>query len=182
MNDRSVNPPAANRLVDEAALIEGLKSGDDAAAETFVREHAARMHAVARRLLGNDDDAADAVQDAFISAFRAIGDFEGGSKLSTWLHRITVNAALMKLRKSQRRGEVSIESLLPAYHDDGHRASNEGGWNTPPEQALEQSELQQVVRRQIHQLPEDYRNVCCVTSNSLTRTRRRRSCKLNRAS
>ena len=64
------------------------------------------MLAVARRLLRSDDDAADAVQEAFVSAFRAINSFEGGARLSTWLHRIVVNAALMKLRTRARRPEV----------------------------------------------------------------------------
>ena len=79
------------------------------------------MLAVARRLLRSDDDAADAVQEAFISAFRAIGNFEGGAKLSTWLHRIVVNASLMRLRKRTRRPEVSIDELLPKFVD-GRRA------------------------------------------------------------
>src|SRR5277367_5727871 len=79
-------------------LVQRLRSGNDAAYETLVRDYGGRMLATARRLLPRPDDSADAVQDAFISVFRSIQQFEGHCKLSTWLHRITVNACLMRLR------------------------------------------------------------------------------------
>src|SRR5689334_15654976 len=76
---------------DDAVLLAGLRGGDHAAFETIIHRHAPRMLAVARRMLGNDDDANDVLQDAFISAFKACATFEGGSQISTWLHRIVVN-------------------------------------------------------------------------------------------
>jgi len=100
----------------ESDLVARLRAGDEAAYAELVRTQGGRMFAVARRLLRSDDDAADAVQEAFVSAFRAIASFEGGARLSTWLHRIVVNAALMKLRTRARRPEVSIEELLPRRH------------------------------------------------------------------
>jgi RNA polymerase sigma-70 factor (ECF subfamily) len=106
----------------EADLVARLRAGSDAAYEELVRAQGARLLAVARRLLRSEEDARDAVQDAFISAFRAIDRFEGGSRLSTWLHRIVVNAALMKLRSQQRKPETSIEDLLPRFLEDGHFA------------------------------------------------------------
>ncbi len=93
----------------EDGLLERLRSGDDAAFEQLVREHGGRMLAVARRFLRQEEDARDAVQDAFLSAYRALEDFEGNARLSTWLHRIVVNAALMKLRTRRRKPERSIE-------------------------------------------------------------------------
>src|SRR2546427_13153248 len=75
-------------------LLRGLRRGDDAAFAILVHQHAGRMLGTARRLLRSEDDARDAVQEAFVSATRSIGNFTGGSKLSTWLHRIVVNAAL----------------------------------------------------------------------------------------
>src|SRR5271156_5341475 len=78
-------------------LVQRLRSGNDAAYETLVRDYGGRMLATARRLLPRPDDSADAVQDAFISAFQSLHQFEGSCKLSTWLHRITVNACLMRL-------------------------------------------------------------------------------------
>src|SRR5262249_8477547 len=75
----------------EADLVIGLRVGDDDAAAYFVRQYTDRLLAVARRFLRNEDDAADAVQEAFLSAFKALEQFEGNSTLGTWMHRILVN-------------------------------------------------------------------------------------------
>ena len=85
------------------------------------------MLSVARRFLHDEELARDAVQDAFLSAFRAIHAFDGDAQLSTWLHRIVVNAALMKLRTRRRKPEQSIEPMLPAFAEDGHHADAAGG-------------------------------------------------------
>src|SRR6187399_2839170 len=79
----------------EALLVARVRSNDQRACEEFVRTYGTRMLALARRFFGDDSDVQDAVQDAFLSAFGAIGRFEGQSALGTWLHRITVNACLM---------------------------------------------------------------------------------------
>ena len=86
--------------MDDPVLVAALRAGDLSAFEQVVREHARRLLAVARRLLRNDDDAREALQDAFVSAFRACRRFEGSSRISTWLHRIVVNSCLMRLRCS----------------------------------------------------------------------------------
>lgn len=80
------------------------------------RDYGGRLLAVARRFLANEEDAHDVLQEAFFSAFRALPNFAGQSRLTTWLHRIVVNAALMKLRSRQRRPECSIDDLLPCLH------------------------------------------------------------------
>ena len=85
----------------------------EAAFEQVVRAYGGRLLAVARRIVGSEEDARDVVQDAFLNAFRSLDRFEGNAKLSTWLHRIVVNAALMKLRTRKRKPEQSIETLLP---------------------------------------------------------------------
>jgi RNA polymerase sigma-70 factor (ECF subfamily) len=143
----------------EADLVARLRAGSNAAYEELVRAQGARLLAVAQRLLGSEEDASDAVQDAFISAFRAIDRFEGGSRLSTWLHRIVVNSALMKLRSQQRKPETSIEDLLPRFLDDGHFAEPPAEWQQTADQALERSEMRQLVRKAIDGLPEIYRTV-----------------------
>jgi RNA polymerase sigma-70 factor (ECF subfamily) len=146
-------------LADEDALLRGLRAGDDAAFEALVRAHGGRMLAVARRLLGSEEDAKDAVQDAFISAFRSIGTFEGGSRLATWLHRIAINSALMKLRTRQRKNEQSIEPLLPAFRDDGHAVRPARPWKESADQAVQRHELREFVRESIDRLPETHRIV-----------------------
>ena len=150
---------AALGPIEESELVERLRAGDDEAYEHLVREHTGRMLAVARRILANDDDAGDAVQDAFLSAFKSLDRFEGGSKLSTWLHRITVNAALMKLRTKRRKPERQIDDLLPTFDAGGHVSRSMARWQAPSEADLDASETRQMVQKKIDELPEDYRIV-----------------------
>jgi RNA polymerase sigma-70 factor (ECF subfamily) len=142
---------------DEKAFIEALQAGDDAAYEKLVREHSGRMLSVARRFLREEDDARDAVQDAFVSAFRAIGNFEGGARISTWLHRIVVNAALMKLRTRRRKPEESIDDLLPTWSEDGRPAEPAAPWSA--ERLLDRDRVRGLVQGGIDQLPDSYREV-----------------------
>ncbi len=144
---------------DEGKLLEGLRAGDEAAYEQLVRTHGGRMFAVAKRMLRSDDDAGDAVQDAFLSAFKAIDRFEGGSQLGTWLHRIVVNAALMKMRTRRRKPEEPIDALLPKFIEDGHMEKPTPAWAAPGDEALERRELRQLVFDRIHELPETYRTI-----------------------
>lgn len=144
---------------DEAELLAALRAGDDAAFETLVRRHGGRMLAVARRLLADEGDAQDAVQEAFLSAFKSLATFDGRAQIGTWLHRITVNAALMKLRTKKRHPETPIDDLLPTFKADGHQAAPTGRWTESAGAAAERSEAQTVIRQQIEKLPESYRTV-----------------------
>ena len=155
----TAGPQPGSNADTEAEWVSRLKAGDDAACEQFVRQHGGAMLAVARRFLRDEHDAADAVQDAFLSAFRAIREFAGGSKLSTWLHRIVVNACLMKLRSARSRPTASIESLLPTFDDTGHHANGVRSWSEPPQDGLAAAELRARVRQCIEQLPEAYRTI-----------------------
>lgn len=140
-------------------MLEALRAGDEGAYERLVRENSPRMLAVARRILRNEDDAQEVVQDAFLSAFRGLDRFAGGSRISTWLHRITVNAALMRLRTRRRKPETSIEELLPRFLEDGHHAEPPGAWRWSGEELLQRKEAREAVRAGIEKLPENYRNV-----------------------
>lgn len=142
----------------EEELIAALKAGDDAAYSLFVTQNAGQMLAVARRILGTEEDARDALQEAYLSAFKAIRNFEGDAKLSTWLHRIVVNAALMKLRSRKRGDERSIDDLLPRFLDDGHQAQPTV-WRETGDSEAEKREHRTLVRAAIDQLPEIYRTV-----------------------
>lgn len=144
---------------DEQALLTGLRAGSDEAFETLVRTTSARLLAVARRIVGSDEDARDVLQEAYTSAFKALGRFEGQAKLSTWLHRIVVNTALMRLRSRKRRPEEPIEPLLPAFKDDGKPATAAVEWSDGADVALERSETRAFVRAQIDRLPDTYRTV-----------------------
>jgi RNA polymerase sigma-70 factor, ECF subfamily len=143
----------------EAHLLARLRSGEDEAFEQLVRQYTGRLLAVARRLLGNEQDAHDAVQDAFLSAFKALGQFTGTAKLSTWLHRIVVNAALMKLRSRRRKPEESIDDLLPQFTEQGEWSSQVPAWEASSEKLLQQRETRVLVRHCIGRLPDTYRTV-----------------------
>jgi RNA polymerase sigma-70 factor (ECF subfamily) len=144
---------------DDAELLAALKTGDDAAYELLVRSYTPRMLSVARRFLRSEEDARDAVQDAFLSAFRAIDRFEGNSRISTWLHRIVVNASLMKLRTRRRKPERSIEELMPGFLENGHLEQPASEWRKLPEDQVAQSELRELLLEKIHELPESHRTV-----------------------
>jgi RNA polymerase sigma-70 factor, ECF subfamily len=156
LNDSRHEP---HRGLDEQALLAGLRAGDDRAYEQLVRTFGGRMLAVAQRILRNEEDARDAVQSAYLSAFKSIGGFEGGCLLSTWLHRIVVNAALMKLRSSRRKAEESLEPLLPTYQDDGHHVEQFSQNDLPADALLEREEAKAVVRACIAQLPDRHRAI-----------------------
>lgn len=140
-------------------MVAALRSGDAAAFEAVVRIYGGRMLVVARQILASEDEAQDALQDAFITAFKGIGRFEGKSKLSTWLHRVVVNAALMRLRTRRRKREQSIEDLLPAFLEDGHQARPTPEWNHSALAGIQRKETQAAVRACIDRLPDDYRAV-----------------------
>lgn len=143
----------------EAAFVTRLRTGEPDAFEQLVRNYTPRLLRVARRLLGNDDEARDALQDAFISVFRSIRSFEAGSRLSTWLHRVVVNAALMKLRTRRRHPEEEIEKYLPLFQEDGHQIVPSVEWMESAETALQRKEMRQLVRAAIDRLPDTYRTV-----------------------
>ena len=144
---------------DEAALLTRMQAGDGDAFEACVRTYGGRLLHVARRILGNEEDANDAVQDAFLSAFKGIGQFKGESQLGTWLHRIVANAALGRLRSRQRRPETSIEALLPHCGEGEHQLDPPVPWKATPETNVQSQETRELVQRCISQLPETYRIV-----------------------
>ena len=153
-------PPSQSGMhLDEAALLTRMRAGDDGAFETCVRTYCSRLLVVARRILRNEEDANDAVQDAFLSAFKGISQFKGQAQLGTWLHRIVVNAALGRLRSLQRHPEKSIEDLLPHFGDGEHQIDPPVPWQATPETTVQDQETRALVQQGISQLPETYRIV-----------------------
>lgn len=143
----------------EESLLGALRRGEEKAFEGLVRSFGPRLLSVARRFLRDEEDARDAVQEGFLSAYRSIGSFQGGSQISTWLHRIVVNACLMRLRTRQRRPEESIEELLPRFAEDGHQVDPTPEWEGSAEELLARRETREMVREAIDRLPESYRSV-----------------------
>lgn len=134
--------------------------GDDAhAAEILVRRHAGWMLVLAERYTRDRALAEDCVQEAFSNAFRRLDSFERRSSLKTWLHRIVVNQALMKLRGRRRRNEIDLDSLQPEF--DANACRIEEPWKRilTPEQIIGEDRLRSLVLSKIDELPENYRNV-----------------------
>lgn len=152
------DPSPSSSSAEEAALLARLRAGEDEAYRELLESQGGRLLAVARRLMRNEEDARECLQDALLSAFRAIDRFEGHAKLGTWLHRIVVNACLMRLRLRKRRPEEALDSELPEFDDYGFRI---GPMETSAsaDELLERQEVRVQVREAIESLPESYRTV-----------------------
>ena len=155
----STGPSATAAVIDEPTLVAALREGNEWAFEAMIRTYGGRLLAVARRICGNEEDARDVLQSAYLNAFRSLSSFEGSCQLSTWLHRIVVNAALMRLRSKRRKPEDSIETLLPAFQEDGHHVEQFSEWALPADRLLEREDVRATVRSCIAQLPDSYRQV-----------------------
>lgn len=131
----------------------------DTEADRLVRDNIGWMLALAERILRDRGLAEDAVQEAFMAAFRGLGRFEGRSSLKTWLHRITVNASLTQLRQLKRLAEQQIDELLPEF--DRYECRIEVPWTylAPLEDVLENNDFRARVGECIGKLPDSYRIV-----------------------
>jgi RNA polymerase sigma-70 factor, ECF subfamily len=143
----------------EAQFLARLRAGDEEASAALVRKYGGRLLAVARRFLRCEEDSADAVQEAFLAAFRYLDQFEGNSSLGTWLHRIVVNACLTKLRAQSRSRAVPIDDLLPTFDETGHHSQPVRPWGEEPLSHLTREETRIQVRACIDRVPEPYRTV-----------------------
>ncbi len=144
--------------IDETQWLAGLRAGDETCYENLVRAYGGRLLRVARRYL-DEEEARDAVQEAFIKAFETIQKFRGQASLYTWLHRIVVNMCLMKLRKAAAHREESIDPHLPAFRKDGHRVNPRPAWAIGADEILQVKELRNLVHSSIARLPASYRFV-----------------------
>lgn len=104
----------------EASLVDRLKNGDERALEAIFNLYSSKLYSVAHRILGDVADAEEVIQDVFWTAFRKAKTFNGNAKFSTWLYRLTVNAALGRIRRSKKNKQVAYEEYLPKFQDDGH--------------------------------------------------------------
>ena len=107
----------------ESSLLVRLRAGENDAFDEVLRTYGGRLLAVARRLMRNEEDARDCLQDAFLSAFRSIDRFEAKAQIGTWLHRIVVNACLMKLRSQKRKPEELVDPQVPELDTYSTQAS-----------------------------------------------------------
>jgi RNA polymerase sigma-70 factor, ECF subfamily len=148
-------PGLSSQPDDDVSLVERIAHQDHRAFEALMRRYNGKLFRVARSILRNDSEAEDALQDAYLDAFRHISDFRAGSSLATWLTRITINHALMRLRK-QRRNRVVV-SMTGTEEGAERDVADETG-ETPAGAAL-RGELRRLIEQRIDGLPLSYRTV-----------------------
>jgi RNA polymerase sigma factor (sigma-70 family) len=140
-------------------LVQRIARADHAAFETLMRRNNARLFRVARSILANDSEAEDALQDAYLDAYRHIADFRGRSQLTTWLTRIVINQALMRLRKNRRDRNV-VPFGEPRSSDPRASESDVADEkNESPSHATLRAEVRRMLERRIDELPDAFRTV-----------------------
>ncbi|HTI46903.1 MAG TPA: RNA polymerase sigma factor [Casimicrobiaceae bacterium] len=148
-------PSPSPQVAADAELARRVAARDPAAFEHLMRRHNRRLFRVARAILRSDADAEDALQDAYLAAWRAIAGFRGGSTLATWLTRIVINEAYARLRKTARATVVSLEEpheMSDDAPDLPGRAERAG-----PEEGAMRAEMRRLLERHIDALPEQFR-------------------------
>ena len=146
-------PAAVDLPGDDMAIARRIGTGDRASFELLMRRYNRRLYRLARSVMRDDAEAEDALQEAWLSAYRSIGQFRGESTLSTWLSRMVLNECLGRLRKSARRQNVipmvasdDMDTMTP---DDGD----------VPYKTLVRSEMRALIEKKLDELPEDFRIV-----------------------
>src|SRR5215470_7020997 len=149
----------AGPVSEELKLVQAAKKGDDSAFEELVRRYDRNVFRIAQHITQNREDAEDVVQEAFLKAYGNLARFQEQSKFYTWLVRIAVNEALMRLRK-RRTGTgrtVSIDEDIETEDDAIPREIAD--WSPNPEQMYSQAELKDILSRNIQGLPASFRTV-----------------------
>ena len=151
-------PTGTVRVDRDAALVEGLRRGDQEAPEHLLETYGDRVYRLAIRITGNEQDAEEVVQDALWTAARKIDTFKGESAFGSWVYRITANAAYQKLRTRRgRRQEVSWDALSPGLDEQRPYLEPVADWSGRVEEPALQAELRTVLTAAINDLPTDYR-------------------------
>jgi RNA polymerase sigma-70 factor (ECF subfamily) len=141
---------------DEAQLVSAAKAGDTAAFEELLNRYERKIFRLGMNITQNREDAEDVMQDAFLKSFQNLDRFQGDSRFYTWLVRIAVNEALMKLRK-RRPNQVSIDEPLDGEEDSYFREIED--WGPSPEQRFAQTELNEILNQVIGDLDPIFRVV-----------------------
>ena len=141
----------------EMALVQAAKKGNLEAFSELVKRYDRNIFRIAQHITHNEEDAQDVVQDAFLKAYQNLEQFQGNSKFYTWLVRIAVNEALMKLRRRRSDKTVSIDEDVET--EDGSMPREVADWSPNPEQLYGQSELSDILKKTIQGLPPGFRTV-----------------------
>ena len=152
------NPELDSRVARERELIERVLAGEKDLFYELIRPYERGVFLAAVSILGNNADAEDAAQEAFLKAYRNLARFRQESKFSTWLIQIAINDARMKLRKDRRHLYKAIDTGRETSEGD-YVPTDFADWREIPSEALEQSELREALNKALNSLPEKYRIV-----------------------
>ena len=152
------HPRFPRRAIDpDAALVAQLRREDASAAEALMGAYGDRVYRLAIRITGNASDAEEVVQDALWTVVRKIDTFRGDSAFGSWLYRIAANGAYQKVRGRRRRTEVSLDDVLPSFHDDGQYTASSVDWSPTVDDPSRQADLRLALVAAMDALPGDYR-------------------------
>jgi RNA polymerase sigma-70 factor (ECF subfamily) len=140
-------------------LVERLRGREAGAAEEFVDRYGARIYRLARRLLNDPRDAEEVAQDVLLTVVEKIHTFKGEAAFSSWIYRIATNAAYGRLRSKRSRSEVSLESVLPVFDEEGRHVQPVVDWSHQVADPAVAEETRAALERGLSRLPEDYRSV-----------------------
>ena len=138
-------------------LIERFKKGCEKSFEQLISRYETKAHNLAMRLTRNPEDAEEVLQDVFVTVYRKIESFQGKAKFSSWLYRITVNAAFMKLRKRRQDKSISLDDMLP--HLQNKAISNQSSYGSRCDSRAMSNEIKKTLEIAINKLPDEYRAV-----------------------
>src|ERR1700675_4993081 len=153
----TIQPKVETPVTDELALVQAAKGGDVEAFEQLVRRYDRNVFRIAQHITQNREDAEDVVQDAFLKAYGNLAQFQEQSKFYTWLVRIAVNEALMRLRRRRPERMVSLDEEVKTEDDSLPREVAD--WSPNPEQQYTQAELREILSKTIQGLPPGFRTV-----------------------
>ena len=142
-------------------LLGRVRAGDKAAFERLVEHYESRVYSTALRLTGNAEDAEEVIQDVFLTVHSKLATLKSDAAFSSWLYRITVNSANMKMRQGRREQAIFLEDFAPKFNDRGYiiHAHELHDWTLPQEDSVLKSEAQTTLEKAIEELEEKYRSV-----------------------
>lgn len=156
--DRDISNRDFDALSDEE-LVARAQSGEYDAYEEIVRRYQDKAFRLAFSLMKNETDAQDVVQEAFLNMYRKLDTFKGQSQFGSWMYRVVVNAALMRLRKKKRRSEVPVDDDEGEFREDDYYVASVPEWRVRADEAAENRELRQKIIEAVDELPPKYQTV-----------------------
>jgi RNA polymerase sigma-70 factor (ECF subfamily) len=149
--------PAADRGPSDAAYVEKARAGDHEAFRVLVERYQGRLYRLALRVLRDEEQARDAVQDSFLKIYRSLDRFEGRSSFYTWAYRLVLNQCLDARRRDRSDRHVEFEDERSLDLPEPAPAAVAGGAGAGPDEDLERSDLRRLMQRAVSALPEDAR-------------------------